>query len=219
MFQRKSNLIVRVSLIGIVAFLSCAGAFLTFEKWTTWETEVEVPYEQPIPFSHRHHVSGLGIDCRYCHTSVTQSAFAGIPPTHTCMTCHSQIWRDAPMLQPIHKSYEQNRPLKWNRVHRLPKYVYFNHSIHVNKGIGCTSCHGRVEDMPLTWKARSFYMRDCLECHRTPEKYIRPKHRVFDSPWETSWSPPKDQSQLGAQLVKKYHVPKQRLTDCYTCHR
>ena len=121
------------------------------------------------------------------------------------------------MLQPVRDSLAQNKPLHWKRVNRLPKYVYFNHSIHVNKGIGCTSCHEQIERMPLTWKTRTFYMRDCLSCHREPEKYIRPKNEVFNVHWVAPES--KEQIELGTELVKNYHIPKQRLTDCYTCHR
>jgi hypothetical protein len=219
LFRRKLNTFAQISLIGIVLIFSSIGIFLVSFKWSTWESEVNIPIDQPVPFSHQHHVSELGIDCRYCHTSVTKSAFAGLPPTHTCMTCHSQIWHEAPMLKPVRDSYEQNRPLQWNRVHRLPKYVYFDHSVHVNKGIGCTSCHGQIKDMPLTWKTRTFYMRDCLTCHREPERYIRPKNRVFDSPWMEKWRPPQNQLELGTQLVRDHNIPKHRLTDCYTCHR
>ena len=184
-------------------------------KWSSWETEIGVPVNQAIPFSHKHHVSGLGIDCRYCHTSVTKTAFAGIPPTSTCMTCHSQIWQEAPMLKQVRESLAQSKPLIWNRVNRLPRYVYFDHSIHVNQGIGCSSCHGRVEEMPLMAKVRSFYMRDCLSCHREPEKYIRPRSEIFNA----HWIPPKNQAELGKKLVKEYEIPKYRLMDCYTCHR
>jgi hypothetical protein len=192
----------------------------TFAFWrividSPWETEVRELLPQPVPFSHQHHVSGLGLDCRYCHTTVETTATAGMPSTHTCMTCHSQIWQNAPMLARVRESYANHQPLEWNRVYRIPKYVYFNHSIHVQKGIGCTSCHGEIGAMPLTWKANPFYMKDCLECHRNPEKYIRPKEDVF----RLNWIPPKNQTELGARLVEEYRIPKQRLTDCNTCHR
>jgi hypothetical protein len=131
------------------------------------------------------------------------------------MTCHSQIWQDAPMLKPVRDSFAQGNPLQWNRIYRLPKYVYFNHSIHVNKGIGCTSCHGPIETMPLTAKSQPFYMRNCLACHREPEKFLRPKDRIFDLHWQA----PSNQAEVGARLVGAYHIPKDRLTDCYTCHR
>jgi hypothetical protein len=214
-FKRQSNTILQASLLGIAGIIIASGVFWTAIKWSDWETEVNVPIEQPVQFSHQHHVAGLGIDCRYCHTSVTKSSYAGIPPTHTCMTCHSQIWQGSPMLKPVRESLAQYKPLEWNRVYRLPKFVYFNHSIHVNKGIGCTSCHGPIQTMPLTWKANAFYMKDCLACHREPEKYIRPQSEVFN----VYWTAPKNQRELGSELVRKYHIPKERLMDCYACHR
>jgi hypothetical protein len=131
------------------------------------------------------------------------------------MTCHSQIWQESTMLKPVRESLTQNKPLQWNRVYRLPKYVYFNHSIHVNKGVGCTTCHGQIERMPLTWKTQPFTMKDCLSCHREPEKYLRPKSEIFN----VHWFPPKNQLELGAHWMREYQIPKERLTDCYTCHR
>lgn len=218
-FDRKSNSIAQASLAGVTFLVVGTGVFWVMIKGSPWETEVGVPQDQPVPFSHKHHIAGLGLDCRYCHTSVTQAAFAGIPPLHTCMTCHSQIWKNAPLLEPIRHGFAHDTPPEWNRVYRVPKYVYFNHTIHVRKGIGCTSCHGPIETMPITWKANPFYMKDCLECHRNPENFIRPQDRVFDSPWNTPWKPPKNQRELGSKLVQDYHIPKNRLTDCYTCHR
>jgi len=178
-------------------------------------TNVEVPVEQKIPFSHEHHVNGLGLSCGYCHTSAERSAFAGIPPTQTCMTCHSQIWNTSPMLQPVRTSYATQQPLEWVRVHDLPDFVYFNHSIHLSKGVGCQSCHGNVNLMPLTWKTKSLEMRWCLECHRAPENYLRPKELVY----AMDYVPPADQAALGLELVKKYHVKTRQLTDCSICHR
>ncbi|MDQ6912830.1 MAG: cytochrome c family protein, partial [Verrucomicrobiota bacterium] len=167
------------------------------------------------PFSHQHHVAGLGIDCRYCHTSVEQSSFAGVPPTETCMTCHSQVWKDAPVLQPVRDSWQTGRPIKWTRVHDLPDYVYFNHSIHVAKGVGCATCHGQVNEMPLTWKTKQLYMRWCLDCHRQPENYLRPTNAVVDM----KYNPPVNQRAYGQQLVRQNNVHTAGLTDCYTCHR
>lgn len=174
---------------------------------------VNVPISQPVPFSHEHHVRGLGIDCRYCHTTVEVSAFAGIPPTETCMTCHSQIWTDAEMLEPVRQSYQNNVPLTWNRVYDLPGFVYFNHSIHVSKGIGCSTCHGQVDSMPLMWRVTPLTMAWCLECHRAPERYVRPREAVFSM----SYRPPANQLELGRKLIGEYNIRK--LTDCYTCHR
>ena len=174
------------------------------------------PLQQPIPFSHKHHVTDDGIDCRYCHTSVEKSSFAGIPSTETCMTCHSQIWTDAPMLASVRESLATGKPLKWTRVNDLPDYVYFNHSVHVAKGIGCSNCHGRVDQMPLTRKAQTLYMRWCLDCHENPQKYIRPRDKVFDA----AWQPPPDQLEQGQELIRQYHVDTSgRLTNCSACHR
>src|SRR5262249_50976839 len=162
----------------------------------------------------QHHVAGLGIDCRYCHTSVEKSSFAGIPPTKTCMNCHSEIWAYSPMLRTVRESYRSGKSIPWNRVHNLADFVYFDHSIHVNKGIGCVSCHGRVDEMPLTWKANTLHMEWCLECHRRPEEHIRPRDKIFDMHWE----PPEDQLRQAQRLMKEeYHMSHlvlKRLTDC-----
>jgi hypothetical protein len=164
-------------------------------------------------------VGGLGLDCRYCHTSVETSAHAGFPPTHTCMTCHSQIWTNANMLEPVRRSYAENRPLRWNRVYRLPEYVYFNHRIHVAKGVGCATCHGEVDRMPLTAAAQPFYMQQCIECHKQPERFLRPREEVFNLDWHPP-TDPKERARLGRTLVERYHLaPTRQLTDCVTCHR
>ena len=176
-------------------------------------TRHNVPITQPVPFSHQHHVGGLGIDCRYCHTSVEYSSFAGMPPTQTCMNCHSQIWTQAAILQPIRDSYQNGTPVQWNRVYNLPNFVYFNHAAHVNKGVGCESCHGRVDQMPLMWQAVSLHMDWCLACHRDPAKNIRPLDQVFTM----GWQPPVAQAVLGPQLVSQNHV--RSLMSCSTCHR
>jgi hypothetical protein len=174
-------------------------------------TNQGIQREQPIPFSHQHHVGGLGIDCRYCHTSVETSNFAGIPPTSTCMNCHAQIWTTAEMLAPVRNSFASGRPIVWNRVHRLPDFVQFNHGIHVNKGIGCADCHGRVDKMNLTYQATPMTMQWCLSCHRAPEKFIRPREEVFNMAWES-----KSQQVEGPRLVKLYNV--QEKTSCSVCH-
>ncbi len=179
-------------------------------------TFVRLAPEQPIPFSHKHHVKDDGIDCRYCHTSVETSHYAGLPPTETCMTCHSQIWSNATLTQPIRDSWASGRSIEWRRVHDLPDFVYFNHSIHINKGIGCSTCHGQVDEMPLMYRVNTLYMNWCVNCHRDPAKYIRPKSEVFN----IDYVYPDNQAQLGPQLVKEYHVQNPRaLTDCFTCHR
>jgi hypothetical protein len=178
-------------------------------------TREGMPRPQPVPFSHEHHVYGLGIDCRYCHVSVEVSSFAGLPSTKTCMTCHSQLWTNAEMLEPVRRSWETGRPIAWTRVHDLPDHVYFDHSIHVQKGVGCSSCHGRVDRMPLVWKTESLQMEWCLGCHRDPSPNLRPRERVFDM----EWNPPADQQEKGRGLTKTYALPVQRMADCSVCHR
>ena len=174
-----------------------------------------------MPFSHRHHAGELGIDCRYCHTSVEKSSFAGLPPTQTCMTCHSQIWTNASMLEPVRASYRDDKSLEWTRVNALPDFVYFDHSIHVAKGVGCTTCHGPIAEMPLTYRAGTLYMSWCLDCHRQPEKYIRPKSEVFNPFYAAAIPECEEQAgSSGQQLVKEYKIqPLQTLQTCSTCHR
>jgi hypothetical protein len=172
--------------------------------------------EQPVPFSHAHHVGGLGIDCRYCHTSVEASSFAGIPPTKTCMNCHSQIWSTSPTLEPVRESFRTGNSIMWTRVNDLPDYVYFNHSIHVAKGVGCESCHGRVDRMPLTWQENSLQMTWCLDCHRDPAQHLRPREAIT----VMGYQPAEPQATLGPKLMKEYEVKDARtLTSCNTCHR
>ena len=214
-FPPSSNTLAKASIFGagfLIIFL--IYALTTFVR-SPFTTKVNVPIEQPVPFSHEHHLN-FGIDCRYCHKSVETSSFADIPPIETCMTCHSQIWLDSPVLAPVRNSYQNKVPLQWTRVNDLPDYVYFNHSIHVNKGFGCETCHGRVDQMPLTWKANTLYMSWCLNCHWNPAKYIRPKDQVFTM----GYKPPQDQITMGNQLIKEYkiHSPSY-LDDCYICHR
>ena len=215
-FHPSSNTFSKVSIFGAVFFVAALVWVLTLFFRSPYNTNVNVPLEQPVQFSHEHHVSGLGIDCRYCHTTVEQSSYAGIPPTHTCMTCHSQIWVDSPALEPVRESFSTDMSISWTRVHNLPDFTYFNHQIHVAKGIGCETCHGRVDRMPLTWKAETMFMDWCLDCHRAPERYIRPKEQVFTM----GWVPSEDQIILGRRLVQEYGVaPPRQLEDCTICHR
>ena len=215
-FHRSTNYWSRASIVGILLFLG----FLTFAvvsiSWSGYVTGQSVIRDQPVQFSHAHHVGSMGIDCRYCHTSVEESALAGIPPTKTCMNCHSQIWTNAPILEPVRASFRENRPLTWWRVHALPDFVYFNHSIHVAKGVGCATCHGPVDRMPLMYQENSLQMSWCLNCHRNPQKYIRPKDQVFNMEWQ----PPANDPGLGERLLKEYKIADVRqLTSCSTCHR
>src|SRR3954471_2312311 len=215
-FHRSANTISRVSIFGAV--FAVAGLLVLFAQVnrSPWITDARVAREQPIQFSHERHVAGNGIDCRYCHTSVEDSAFAGIPPTKTCMNCHSQIFANSPYLAPVRASFTSNRPLQWTRVHDLPDFVYFNHSIHVNKGVGCTTCHGQVDRMPLMWQENSLQMEWCLNCHRHPEQYVRPREFVTTM----GYQPAGNQEEIGRRLVHDYNIQSPRtLTSCNTCHR
>lgn len=189
-----------------LAGLAWGSHLLTF---SSFYTGVGVPLNQPVPFSHEHHVSGLGIDCRYCHTSVEEHASAGIPPTETCMTCHSQVWRDAPVLAPVRESWQSGNRLHWRRVHDLPDYVFFNHSAHVKKGVACVTCHGRVDRMPLVWKDATLYMRWCLECHRNPAPHLGSPQSVTQPVVL-----PGSHTQVAA-----LGLPTARMQDCSLCHR
>jgi hypothetical protein len=213
-FHRSTNTLARVSILGGLLLLVAIGVGGARLNTSAFKTNQYVSVAQPVPFSHQHHVAGLGIDCRYCHTAVETSAFAGIPPTETCMTCHSQIWNQAAMLQPVRNSFASGQPIEWNRVHDLPDFVYFNHSIHIAKGIGCSTCHGRVDEMPLMRKVAPLNMEWCLNCHRAPENYIRPIDQVFNM----AWTPPANQVEQGRALMAKYHVNTERLTNCSICH-
>jgi hypothetical protein len=215
-FPRSSNAIARMSLILLVAAVVLGGwlvGVLMRSSWLTRQAEVVV---QPVQFSHAHHVGGEGFDCRYCHTSVETSNFAGIPPTKTCMNCHSQIFANAPILEPVRASFRDNKPLEWVRVNDLPDFVYFSHKIHVKQGVGCITCHGQVDKMPLMYQAKPLLMEWCLDCHRAPEKYLRPRDQVFNVAYEA----PANQLELGLRLKQEYGVASVRhLTSCSVCHR
>ncbi len=217
-FGKSSNSISRITLgVAFFGFFAFWGVVYAIYR-SPYSTGQAAPLAQPVPFSHQHHVAGLGIDCRYCHASAENSSFAGMPPTETCMTCHSQVWKDAPILSPVRESLALQQPIEWTRVNQLPDFVFFNHGIHVQKGIGCSTCHGAVDQMPITWKAQSLYMRWCLDCHEAPQKFIRPTNEIYNMHWE----PPTDQAKHGAELLGTYHLSIQRveqLRDCGMCHR
>jgi hypothetical protein len=228
-FHRSTNALARASIFGAVFIVAGLGWVLMELQRSPYVTNAGVHKSQPVPFSHQHHVTGLGIDCRYCHTSVERSSFAGIPPTKTCMNCHSQIWTNAQLLEPVRASYRTGESLQWTRVNQVPDFVYFNHSIHVTKGVGCNTCHGPVNEMPLMYQANSLQMEWCLNCHRSPEKFLRPRDQVYNMLYQqptsalpvvvdgTSYT---DQDSLGATLVKKYQLRTvQDITSCNTCHR
>ena len=214
-FHHAANTVVKVTILG--AALLIAGIGITaWEVNNSYNVYKGVPQDQPVPFSHKHHVTDDGIDCRYCHTTVETSSFAGIPPTHTCMSCHSKIWVNSPMLAPVRESYATDQSIAWVRVNQVPDFVYFDHSIHIAKGIGCTTCHGPIGDMPITYRAHTLYMRWCINCHKHPWHYVRPKQYVFS----VTYKPPPDQDAMGRRLVKQYGIkPPLVITSCYTCHR
>lgn len=215
-FHRSTNLIARFSVFSAIflAGLALAGVFAIARS--PYKTDQNIARAQPVQFSHKHHVGDDGIDCRYCHTSVETSAVAGIPPTKTCMNCHSLLFADSQYLEPVRESFKTGKSIEWVKVHRLPDFVYFNHSIHVNKGIGCSSCHGQVNQMPLMWQASSLQMGWCLGCHRDPEANLRPKNQIFSM----EWKPAAEQAELGAKLAKEYKIRSvAELTSCSTCHR
>ena len=215
-FPRSANATARMSLGGLVAIVLFTGWLVFALMRSSWATGQHDFIEQPIQFSHAHHVGGVGIDCRYCHTSVETSAFAGIPPTKTCMNCHSQIWSTAPILEPVRASFRDDMNLNWIRVYDLPDFVYFSHKIHVKQGVGCVTCHGEIDKMPLTYQANSLLMEWCLDCHRAPEKFLRPRDQVFNVAYE----PPANQLELGLALKKQYNVASiEHLTSCSVCHR
>jgi hypothetical protein len=214
LFPRSANQIAKASIVlgGILA-ATAAGIVMFVIPRSAYVTRQREARVQPVPFYHLHHVGGMGIDCRYCHTAVDKSATAGIPPTKTCMNCHSQIFNQSPTLEPVRASFRTGTSIEWVKVNDLPDYVYFNHSAHVNKGVGCTTCHGQVDKMAYVWQEKSLLMEWCLECHRQPEKYLRPKGEVYS----VAWKPPADQLELGRKLAAEYKVKTQ--VTCSTCHR
>lgn len=214
-FHPSMNIIVRGTLLILILILVGLGGLGYYAARAPYFTEVGVAKAQAVPFSHQQHVGGLGLDCRYCHTAVETSNTANVPPTATCMGCHAQIATDSPALELVRQSAAENKPLAWIRVHNLPDYVYFNHAIHVKQGVGCETCHGRIDQMPVVAKAQSLQMEWCLDCHRAPEKYLRPRAAVFTM----GWQPPTDQATLGPQLVAEYGIHTNQLTDCSVCHR
>jgi hypothetical protein len=234
-FHRSTNTLAKVSIVGAVVALGFLGWVFDTLMASGYVSGQYVVKKQPVPFSHEHHTRGLGIDCRYCHTSVERSATAGIPPTETCMNCHRQIWTNAELLEPIRASYRDNVPVQWTRVHDLPDYVYFNHSVHIAKGIGCATCHGKVNQMPLMFQNATLQMQWCLDCHRNPTKNVRPREEVFNMDWDPKdrasfvkymdppsldkgWEPSgADIARLQAKLAKDYDL--HSLTSCSTCHR
>ncbi len=211
-FHPSMNTVARVSIFGAVFIVTAIVALMLLVVRSSYVTEVGVVREQPVPFSHKHHVGDVGLDCRYCHTSVEDSSFAGIPPTKTCMNCHAQLFTESAMLQPVRDSFRTGEPLKWTRVHDLPDFVYFDHSIHIHKGIACVKCHGEVNEMPLMWREHTLHMQWCLDCHRQPELFVGDRQDVFSATMSTTVDP-----STASDLVAEYQIKSK--TSCYTCHR
>jgi hypothetical protein len=215
-FPKSANQWSRTSLVFIGGLVLGLGWLVLVIQRSDFVTSANTFRDQPVQFSHQHHVGGVGLDCRYCHTSVEVSPSAGIPPTKTCINCHSQIWVTSPFLEPVRASFRDDRPLQWVRVHDLPDFVYFNHSIHVKKGVGCETCHGRVDRMPLMLQQSSLQMEWCLDCHRDPSRYLRP----LDEITTMGYRPAVSQQELGPRLVQEYKVGTvEHLTSCSVCHR
>ncbi len=213
-FRPSANVWARTALLAMPALLLAGAAIWWLGPRTDWVRGTNATIGQPVPFSHQHHVAGLGIDCLMCHQHVEIGANAGLPPTQTCMTCHSQIWTNAALLAPVRQSFADNVPIAWERVNKLPDYVYFNHSIHVAKGVGCSSCHGPVAEMPLMYKAASMTMEWCLACHRNPGPQLRPASEIYNTAWQRGPDTPTPEA-----LVAQYHVGGRNLTECSICHR
>lgn len=247
-FKPSANTIAAVSLLSVALGVPTVWLSLAALSRSPANTKVNVPLNQPVPFSHQHHAWELGIDCRYCHTSVEKSMYAGLPSTETCMSCHSQIWTNSPLLEPVRRSYETNTPIKWNLVNKVPQFVHFNHSIHVARGINCNTCHGPVQFMHITYKGNSFQMQWCLQCHRAPDRYVYkdpeapagqdPRQQVFGVYWkfqkkglnglsateraiiEGKYAGVDDAKARaeGRELVKRYGIRVAQLADCSVCH-
>jgi hypothetical protein len=214
LFPRRANLLARLSVYGVFVVAALGLIGLLIYSRSPYPAFAQKSPTQPVPFSHALHI-GIKIDCRYCHSSVTTSASAGIPPTQTCMTCHSVVRTDSAALAPVRDSYTTGKPIEWNRVHDLGDFVYFNHSIHVAKGVGCSTCHGQVSQMNQIKQVAPLTMGWCIDCHRAPEQYLRPQDQIFN----TDWQPPADQLAQGRQLVQANHIEVSKLTNCTICHR
>lgn len=218
-FSPTADLVLRAIVAGVVLVVLGAGTVAMVLQRSSYVTHQDLVVDQPVPFSHEHHVRGLGVDCRYCHTSAADSPFAGLPATKTCMSCHGQIWTNAEMLAPVRESWASGRPIAWNRVHELPDYVYFNHAAHVNKGVGCATCHGAVQTMPLMRQVAPLTMQWCLDCHREPEKYLRPREEVWNMEYRVEGGE-EGQLKVGRELKERYEVrSRTAMESCSTCHR
>ncbi|MCC7307274.1 MAG: cytochrome c3 family protein [Acidobacteria bacterium] len=215
-FNKSANNIARISMLAVAVLAGTAFFVYTQVARSSYLTGRYLERQQPVQFSHKHHAGDDGIDCRYCHSTVETTATASIPPTQTCMNCHSQIWSDSPYLEPVRASFRDNKPIEWQRVHDLPEFVYFNHSIHVAKGVGCSTCHGQVDNMPAVYQENTLQMEWCIACHREPEKFIRPKSEIYNMKWEDRDLEPEERLELKA----KYKIrSREMMTSCSICHR
>jgi hypothetical protein len=215
LFSPSANAISRLSLVGLVLLLALVLGGMLLHPWTDYATGVSHMIDQPVPFSHEHHVAGLGIDCRFCHMHAQEAATAGMPTTQTCMTCHASVWTNAAALEPVRQSHQSGEPIAWSRVHDVPDFAYFNHAVHVNNGIGCVECHGHVERMPLMAKTATLHMRWCLDCHRHPDVHLRPVDQLYDTSPDAA---PVDRRQTAA-LTQQYQLELEGLLSCSACHR
>ena len=214
-FSPAADTWLRLFLVTSLALTAGGAVMIVGVARSDYVTSVDFRPSQPVPFSHRHHAGELGIDCRYCHSSVENGPHAGLPPTKTCMTCHSQIWTNASMLAPVRESLAENKPIVWTRVARLPDYVFFRHDVHIAKGVGCETCHGRIDEMALTYRAKAFTMQFCLDCHRDPAPNLRPADVVT----AMGWKPQGDARATGASIIAHQNIRVGELTHCYVCHR
>jgi Cytochrome c7 and related cytochrome c len=213
LFTPRANAVFKLVLVLLVGGgAGTVGALMLYAR-IPYGTGQQEQVAQPVQFDHRHHVVDDLIDCRYCHATVDRAPSAGIPPTELCLNCHSQVWNKSPLLDLVRASWFSGEPIVWTRVHRLPGFVYFNHAVHVNKGIGCVECHGRVDQMAAIEQVAPLTMGWCLDCHRDPNPRLRPLEEITNMTWE----PPADRAALGRELAKKYDVKPR--TSCYTCHR
>lgn len=214
LFSPRANATFRSVLVAAFALaIALPLGLLAWARTPTATGQYSV-VRQPIPFDHRVHVTALRIDCRYCHSTVERSAIAGMPATSVCVPCHSQLWLNSSVMAPVRRSVATGRPITWQRVNRLPDFVFFNHAIHVKKGVGCESCHGRVDQMQSVYQAVPLTMNWCLSCHRQPEQHLRPVAAITTM----GWSPPAGSRRaLGRLLARRYNV--RELTTCSTCHR
>lgn len=215
-FSRSANNIAKISLVVAVVLAGTAFYVYTQVSRSSYITGRYLEKQQPVQFSHKHHVGDDGIDCRYCHTQVETTASAGIPPTQTCMNCHNQLWADSPYLEPIKASFRENKPIEWERVHDLPEFTYFNHSIHIAKNVGCASCHGDIANMPAVYQENTLQMEWCLSCHRDPAPHIRPKSEIYNTSWDGRMTA---EQQEEVQKIVKNLRSREFLTSCSTCHR